>query len=358
MSQPSSSSRADPSASRDAIAAAIQARLGGTSKDGVPQTGAIEEARRRKEEDDHLLKLRRIIDLQIRRDNSYEKAAECLKVSDQDCITSDMASISDIDPCSMALQTLDTIIGNILTHPEDPKYRSFKSENKRIQSSLLSLSGGSAYLLQAGFGTRTVDFKQEWYISSSMQPPSASPSTSSSQDELRWRKLQLASKVIKEKLGDSQDRADRQKERDAIEKEVEKNRAARVLAEAQEDRERVAQRAARERRIAKEKQDKGAAGVEASTSSPPARRSATYDGSGNFQASTRTAIEPPGAFQDAAMDGEEGQQTISREDFTREIPFDEPSHRGQEEDEDVDEQGERPPPYGMDQWGTGRRLGD
>lgn len=76
----SSSSQLSP---RDKIAAAVQARLYGASatEQGPSGVGAVELSRRKREEEELLLKLRRVVDLQIRRDNNYANAAECLRVS-------------------------------------------------------------------------------------------------------------------------------------------------------------------------------------------------------------------------------------------------------------------------------------
>lgn len=81
------SSSPPTAASREARAAAIEARLGiGTANESSGEGGSggassnLEEARRAKEEQDLLLRLRRIVDLKIRRDNGYEQAAACLKV--------------------------------------------------------------------------------------------------------------------------------------------------------------------------------------------------------------------------------------------------------------------------------------
>ncbi|PWN23660.1 hypothetical protein BCV69DRAFT_279590 [Microstroma glucosiphilum] len=342
-----------PPSAREAIAAAAQARLASARHGG---TGSEAEAQRAKDEADHLLLCRRIVDLQIRRDNGYDKAFECLK-------------------------TLDTLLSNILSHPTEEKYRSFKSENPRLQRSVLSVPGGTDYLLQAGFGTRTVEFKQQWYLHSSVQPPStsseaspasasASPSTSTSTSTVssgnaqKWRRLQLAHRVLQERLGESEERAVQKREQARREAEVEKNRAARVLQEAQEDRERVALRAQRERLARARGQEEprgGGAGVGPSAVTG-SRSGAVYQQPppGNrpeYRVNTSTLVGA-GNQHNAGSSSDEPGAGIDRSDYTAEVPFDEPSSRGEEAElDDEDEQGDKPPPYGREEWGSGRRLG-
>ncbi|CAO1627473.1 unnamed protein product [Parajaminaea phylloscopi] len=277
----------DAERDRQARVAAVEARLGnaGGSDDGAASL------KRQKEEKEHLLKLRRIIDLQIRRDNTYERAAGCLRL-------------------------LDTLLHNILEHPADLKYRSFKAENPRISRTLLDVSGGIDYLVQAGFGRRTVDFKAEWYVA----PPE-------SMSTWGWRKLELAGKVLRDRLGEAEWRADLEKERKSREDEEEKGRVKRALLEAEEDRNRVAQRVERERR---------ARGPPAAA---PARSSQDHcEGEG----------EPGSTMSNGPV--------IGTDDYSREVPFDAPSERSAQADE-ADEDGEEPPPYGQQDWGSGRRLG-
>lgn len=280
-----------------------------------------------------------------------------------------------------ATQTLDTLLSNILSHPTEEKYRSFKSENPRLQRSVLSVPGGTDYLLQAGFGTRTVEFKQQWYLHSSVQPsstsseasstsasattsasPSPSTSASSANSAQKWRRLQLAHRVLQERLGESEDRAVQKREQARREADVEKNRAARVLQEAQEDRERVALRAQRERlaraRGQEEPRGGAAAGPSAVTGSrsgavyqqPPPGTRPEY----RVNTSTHVGAESPRNLESS---GEPG-AVIDRSDYTAEVPFDDPSNRGDEAElDEEDEQGDKPPPYGREEWGSGRRLG-
>ncbi|CAO1631121.1 unnamed protein product [Sympodiomycopsis kandeliae] len=338
MSEPSEpSASSTPLSPRERIAAAAQARLGGgggggggggVSGGGGESSSAptqAELARRQKEEEDLLLKLRRVLDLQIMRDNNYAKANECL-------------------------QTLQMLISNIISNPTETKYRSFKSQNTRIQRTLLSAQGGIAYLLLAGFGTRTVDFKEEWYLSTTIRPP---PFVDS-----RWHKLELALKVLKERKDETEYRATRETERKNQEAEIEKNRSKLALEQAREDRERVQQRAARERinrRLKEEAEAKkqaaqrergGGTDSDDRQENPPGAMPSTSDGQGVYNISSRT-----GSAADSQPEG------ITREDYTTEVPFDAPSHRENQESQEADTDGEAPPPYGREHLGSGRRLG-
>lgn len=71
----------DPKSSREAIALAVQARLSGGGGAGPGASPAEAEQRQRKQEEtEYLHQLGRVVHLQIKRDNKYEVAAECLKV--------------------------------------------------------------------------------------------------------------------------------------------------------------------------------------------------------------------------------------------------------------------------------------
>lgn len=116
---------------------------------------------------------------------------------------------------------------------------------------------------------------------------------------------------------------------------MESNRARRALDEAREDRERVALRAERDRIARRAKEDQ--AGRDRAQSQEEDSSTGVY----GHQHSPDTASP-----------------TISRDDYTREVPFDEPSTRPDTEQADVNSDGEVPPPYGRDHLGSGRRLGD
>lgn len=230
-------------------------------------------------------------------------------------------------------QLLNTLLHNILDHPEEVKYRSFKAENARISRDVLAVPGGQDFLVQAGFGRRTVAFKAEWYVA----PPG-------SLSDWGWRKLELASKVLQDRVGESEWRADMERDRKSREEDEEKNRVKRALLEAEEDRQRVADRVQRERRVrAAEAAAALSSSASNSTETPQSATDIEHDGP-SVSSETLTATATGSA--------------IGPDDYTREVPFDEPSVRpGEAEDAEEDEDGERPPPYGQAEWGTGRRLG-
>lgn len=171
-------------------------------------------------------------------------------------------------------------------------------------------------------------------MSTSVQP-SSSPTEL---PDFRWRKVELAHRVLKERVAESEERAAREVERKQREEEVEKNRAKRALDEAREDRDRVAMRAERDRiaRAAVEEQER-------------AKEAAT---AASQQGNEEHSSTPVGSFPEAPSG-------ITRDDYTREVPFDEASHRpdAQEQEANADAQGEAPPPYGREHLGSGRRLG-
>jgi hypothetical protein len=69
---------------------------------------------------------------------------------------------------SLLCATLSTLFHNILTHPNEPKYRRVRRSNASI-SFVLSRPGGEAFLTYAGFGP-TVEKSVEYII----MPPSSS----------------------------------------------------------------------------------------------------------------------------------------------------------------------------------------
>ena len=54
------------------------------------------------------------------------------------------------------LETLLKIFGNVVSSPNEPKYRTLKAENKTVKDKVLSCAGGSEMMLAAGFERRHV----------------------------------------------------------------------------------------------------------------------------------------------------------------------------------------------------------
>lgn len=203
-------------------------------------------------------------------------------------------------------QTLEKILNNILSNPTDPKYRTLRATNPRLKRSVLLVPGGSDYLLHSGFGVRTVEFQEEWHCAATTD-----------------RKVRLAVEVLRARLGEARERSEAAKRYKEREEREEKGRVGRVLQEAEEDRERVRRRVERERAI-REREAQQRQGHE---------REQEHEQAGS--------LVTPGDYVAQA-----------------EVPFDAPSHRGEGEGQGADQQGERPPPYGEEHWGTGRLLRD
>lgn len=93
---------------------------------------------------------------------------------------------------------------------------------------------------------RTVEFKEEWFFPDEGRPP---PESSSAGYNKLWRHLELASSLLTEITTAAEERAASKREREQREAEAERQRVAVALAEARADREKVAQRAERERAV-------------------------------------------------------------------------------------------------------------
>ncbi|KAI8822478.1 uncharacterized protein EV422DRAFT_524148 [Fimicolochytrium jonesii] len=62
-----------------------------------------------------------------------------------------------------ALDTLTTLLSNVLSHSTEPKFHSFRLQNKRI-SALMSNPHASTLLLFIGLQTRVREFQETWYF--------------------------------------------------------------------------------------------------------------------------------------------------------------------------------------------------
>ena len=63
-----------------------------------------------------------------------------------------------------AIELLEKLVSNILTHPDEPKYREFKASNPTISKKLLKVPGGLEFLNAAGFSTKVVQFEEIWQL--------------------------------------------------------------------------------------------------------------------------------------------------------------------------------------------------
>ena len=63
-----------------------------------------------------------------------------------------------------AIELLERLVSNILTHPDEPKYREFKASNPAISKKLLKVPGGMEFVNAAGFSTKVVQFEEIWQL--------------------------------------------------------------------------------------------------------------------------------------------------------------------------------------------------
>ena len=63
-----------------------------------------------------------------------------------------------------AIELLEKIVSNILSQPDEPKYRQFKASNPAISKKLLKVPGGMEFVNAAGFSTTVVQFEEHWQL--------------------------------------------------------------------------------------------------------------------------------------------------------------------------------------------------
>mmetsp|Transcript_8393 Transcript_8393/g.16870 ORF Transcript_8393/g.16870 Transcript_8393/m.16870 type:complete len:193 (-) Transcript_8393:98-676(-) len=63
-----------------------------------------------------------------------------------------------------AIELLEKIVSNILSQPDEPKYRQFKASNPTISKKLLKVPGGREFINAAGFSTAVVQFEEVWQL--------------------------------------------------------------------------------------------------------------------------------------------------------------------------------------------------
>lgn len=165
---------------RSAIADAVAARLE-REKQQVQRDGSADEEQMRSA---HNQKLRRIIN--------------------------DMSGAVSYDKAHACLHLVHTLANNIVTHPDEDKYRSFRATQPRIARDMLALDGAQDLLVCMGFRTRTRDFQQEWFV-----PDAATWKAPSS---LGFKKLAWSTETIAARMAEYEDNATRtllQREREA-----------------------------------------------------------------------------------------------------------------------------------------------
>lgn len=100
-----------------------------------------------------------------------------------------LRSSNSTDVYKTALATADKLLGNIINHPMEEKYRSIKKANPAFQRRLGGVTGGEALLLSAGFVVEAGEGGVETYV----LRPSAEA----------WPRLVAAGEEVKKALGEA-----------------------------------------------------------------------------------------------------------------------------------------------------------
>ncbi|RXK37522.1 hypothetical protein M231_05243 [Tremella mesenterica] len=198
--------------SRSAALLAAEARLKGLPNPGTEPPPVVEEKWEppsEKEDRDTKIKLVRLLDRGIVRDNTYERCAQCV-------------------------ETLVKIATNILQNENEPKYRTIRATNSMLKNSVLACAGGHEFLIALGFRVQKENFEAHYVI----QPT-----------RRRMHELRIGTEALTEHLAVVQDRLNQQ----LASKQAAKNEAdickARALAEIDNDREEARARQVRERQL-------------------------------------------------------------------------------------------------------------
>ncbi|KAH8919619.1 hypothetical protein BT69DRAFT_1352979 [Atractiella rhizophila] len=161
------------------------------------------------------------------------------------------AEIRDKNEKNRALSSLETInklIGNILDHPQEEKYRRFKVTNNLIKTNIVDVPGAYSYMVHAGFRKEVKEFVE--YLAFPQTPTTNQLST-----------LRLAHDCLQVKLSILRASAERAEKSKQSEKEIEEARKQQALLAFQEDRRLKEEKDEREKVIReaaeKEKAEKG-----------------------------------------------------------------------------------------------------
>lgn len=119
-----------------------------------------------------------------------------------------------------SLQLTHTLIENIVNHPSEEKFRSFKTSQPKIARDILALNEGKALLVETGWRTRANNFQQEWFIPAEWNAES-----------LGMKKLKWSLELIAIKMEEFEENAERVRMNKEREKLVESNRKVRLLVE-------------------------------------------------------------------------------------------------------------------------------
>lgn len=90
-----------------------------------------------------------------------------------------------------------TLIDNVVSHPQELKYRHFKANQPKIAAVVLSQSSAVDILVEAGFRTRTHDFQQQWFVPEDWKP-----------GVWAWTRLQVTADSLREKAQEWESQAE------------------------------------------------------------------------------------------------------------------------------------------------------
>ena len=66
-----------------------------------------------------------------------------------------------------AISTACTLVNNIITHPDETKYKKIRTNNPAIRKKLLQCPGAQDLLLALGFRTKVIEFEEFWIVDDS-----------------------------------------------------------------------------------------------------------------------------------------------------------------------------------------------
>lgn len=111
-----------------------------------------------------------------------------------------------------AIETILKLVGNIIDHPSEPKYRKFRSNNPGISKKVLSCPGGQDLLVALGFRTKVFEFEEHWVAEDSpilMRALSEAMQPLEHYRELARKQIERTAKLRSEKLANSNEERQR-----------------------------------------------------------------------------------------------------------------------------------------------------
>ncbi|RKP01653.1 hypothetical protein CXG81DRAFT_18593 [Caulochytrium protostelioides] len=139
------------------------------------------------------------------------------------------------------LSTLATLLGNVVAHPDEEKYRRLREANPRFRTAVLDVDGAPDVLLAAGFHVVVSSFERIWTLD---WPKAGGAATEPS--AARLRVVAAVRDVVAAELAKETDHQQRMASYAQHAADDEQSRVARALHAIQDNRERVRDRAERE----------------------------------------------------------------------------------------------------------------